>query len=248
MTKYNFNIVANDNNDHSQELLSKSSNVSRSQSKAIEDDLFVDLGLKSGTIWAKYNLGVDPYNLNTEKDWYGDYYAWGELEANKKLYTWRAYSLSYIDLMTKYCPDENLGKDKFKDDLLELESIDDAAYNKCNFKYTKCRIPSNDQYEELINNTNDKYVYNYNGIDRLNGILLASKINDNTIFFPSAGIYTANSTLNDGIGEDGYYWSRTLYDTHAQYAYDFTFCSTRIGSSFDSRCLGESIRYVKYNG
>ena len=42
----------------------------------------VDLGLPSGTLWCKYNLDVDPNQLNKTEDWYGKYYAWGELEGN----------------------------------------------------------------------------------------------------------------------------------------------------------------------
>jgi len=39
----------------------------------------VDLGLPSGTLWCKYNLGASqPYE-------YGDYYAWGEITPNKHL-------------------------------------------------------------------------------------------------------------------------------------------------------------------
>ena len=40
----------------------------------------VDLGLPSRTLWCKYNLGVDPTQLTKSEDWYGQYYAWGELE------------------------------------------------------------------------------------------------------------------------------------------------------------------------
>ena len=44
----------------------------------------VDLGLPSGTLWCKYNLGA-----NTETE-YGDYYAWGEL-TTKSEYTEENY-------------------------------------------------------------------------------------------------------------------------------------------------------------
>ena len=39
---------------------------------------FVDLGLPSGTLWAKYNLGVNPKKLDKYRYWYGEYYQWGE--------------------------------------------------------------------------------------------------------------------------------------------------------------------------
>ena len=50
----------------------------------------VDLGLPSGTLWCKYNLGAtcEPNNNNS---WFGDYYSWGELEPNKKLFDWDHY-------------------------------------------------------------------------------------------------------------------------------------------------------------
>ena len=43
----------------------------------------VDLGLPSRTLWCRYNLGVNPTKLLTPEDWYGYYYAWGELKRNK---------------------------------------------------------------------------------------------------------------------------------------------------------------------
>jgi hypothetical protein len=39
----------------------------------------VDLGLPSGTLWCKYNLGVNPNCLTNPVNWFGDYYAWGEI-------------------------------------------------------------------------------------------------------------------------------------------------------------------------
>ena len=43
----------------------------------------IDLSLPSGTLWCKYNLDVNPNKLSKAKDWYGKYYAWGELKPNK---------------------------------------------------------------------------------------------------------------------------------------------------------------------
>ena len=45
----------------------------------------VDLGLPSGTLWCKYNLGVDQNQLSKPEDWYGDYYAWGDPKPNKTM-------------------------------------------------------------------------------------------------------------------------------------------------------------------
>ena len=70
----------------------------------------VDLDLPSGTLWCKYNLDVDPTKLSKAEDWYGGYYAWGELEANKPTYNWYNYKFGNgNDELTKYCNDYEYG-------------------------------------------------------------------------------------------------------------------------------------------
>ena len=70
-------------------------------------DEVVDLGLPSGTLWCKYNLGVVPNQLSKAEDWYGDYYAWGELEPNKKEYNWDNYKFIHTDGFSKYNKKDN---------------------------------------------------------------------------------------------------------------------------------------------
>ena len=65
-------------------------------------DRWVDLGLPSGILWAKYNVGA------TSPEEYGGYYAWGETE-EKSSYTWENYkylnsaSESYINIGSNIC-------------------------------------------------------------------------------------------------------------------------------------------------
>jgi len=82
----------------------------------IED--VIDLGLPSGTCWFKYNFGVNYKKLDKTpedsipEDWFGDYYAWGELEPkdeytrdNYKFYVknYRSYDRYAGEyLLTKY--------------------------------------------------------------------------------------------------------------------------------------------------
>ena len=96
----------------------------------------VDLGLASGVLWAKYNMGT------TEPTQPGDYYAWGETSTKKKYYSdnykyyiWKDYDLKRI---TKY--NEEDGKT-----VLELE--DDAARANLGVGY---RIPTKEDWEELL--------------------------------------------------------------------------------------------------
>ena len=43
-------------------------------------DNFVDLGLPSGTLWCKFNLGATC--SDTPESWYGHYYKWGSTKPN----------------------------------------------------------------------------------------------------------------------------------------------------------------------
>ena len=96
----------------------------------------VDLGLASGLLWAKYNMGA------TEPTQLGNYYAWGETSPKKKYYSdnykyfiWKGDDLKRI---SKY--NEEDGKT-----VLELE--DDAARANIGVGY---RIPTKEDWEELL--------------------------------------------------------------------------------------------------
>ena len=147
-------------------------------------DEVVDLGLPSGTLWCKYNLGATCEN--TPESWYGDYYAWGELIPNKD--QWNEALYKFTGKMKKY---------NNYDNLFNLLPEDDAAYQfkKChNYKF---HIPIKDQCEELIQYTTvSEYQENYNNVIGLNGYILTSNINNNKIFIPMAGYYGFNGFQN----------------------------------------------------
>lgn len=151
----------------------------------------VDLGLPSGTKWFKYNLGVDYKKLNENpndsipKDWYGNYYAWGETEPNKPKYTSTSYKWNNKQISTKYNSTDNLK---------ELLPEDDAAqqFNKM------LRIPTIDECLELINNTHIECVYNYNNINGLNGYLIINrKDKSKYIFIPASGLMSGSKHIQD---------------------------------------------------
>ena len=109
----------------------------------------VDLGLPSGTLWCKYNLDVDPNQLSKPEDWYGDYYAWGELEPNK-LANWSTYKFGKYDKLTKYCNGRKWGLNGFTDNLTKLLPEDDVAYQNKKLYNFKFHIPTKEQCDELI--------------------------------------------------------------------------------------------------
>ena len=94
--------------------------------------------MPSGTLWCKYNLGVEPSKLDKVEDWHGDYYAWGELEPNKTnkygeiCFNWDNYKFGKANFstgaLTKYCSDPDYGLNSFTDNLTRLLPEDDVAY------------------------------------------------------------------------------------------------------------------------
>ena len=100
----------------------------------------VDLGLASGLLWAKCNLGTtDPTKL-------GDYYAWGETSTKKKYdgetykhYKWGDYNLKRIK---KY---------NAEDGKTVIDPDDDAARVNLGVGY---RIPTQEDWKELLDECN----------------------------------------------------------------------------------------------
>ena len=173
----------------------------------------VDLELPSGTLWCKYNVGVDTDHLNWYKNWYGCYFAWGETDI-KDIYDWSNYKWTENDakrkkilnwdqwemklpFMTKYCNYEKYGLTV--DNKQQLDLQDDAAYiNNLNDQYYEQHIPTIKQIQELLQYTTYKYVNNYKNIRSLNGCLFISKINNEELFFPFTGWKSRSKTVLNG--------------------------------------------------
>jgi len=103
---------------------------------------YVDLGLPSGTMWAKYNMGA------TDLEEVGDYFAWGETTPKTSFtqanYTfWDANTNTY----TKY---------NATDGKTTLDPEDDAATQLWGSGWS---IPTEDQWMELFNNIIDFQIY-----------------------------------------------------------------------------------------
>lgn len=94
----------------------------------------IDLGLPSGLLWAKSNMGT------TNPTEIGDYYAWGETSTKKK-YHGENYK--------HYTGDLDLKKYYEKDWKTVLELEDDAARANLGVGY---RIPTQEDWQELLDN------------------------------------------------------------------------------------------------
>lgn len=194
---------------------------------------FVDLGLPSGLLWATTNIGA----LVPEE--FGLYFAWGETQGYSgltidKQFDWGDYELCKGSLatLTKYNNNSFLGK---VDNLKTLKLEDDAAY----ISYNKCRMPTEDEYRELVNNTTSTWE-TLNGV---NGRRFTSKTNSNSIFIPAAGSYYKGSA--DEIGSCGYLWSSTLNDIEPHTGWSLFFNQHYAYLTHYSRRDGAPIRAVK---
>mgnify|MGYP007130648445 CR=1 FL=1 len=79
-----------------------------------------------------------------------------------------------------------------------------------------------------------------NGVE---GRMITSKSNGNSIFLPAAG-YRYDPNLYNA-GSDGYYWSRSLDTSYSCYAYYLRFYSSDIYTHNYFRDDGKSVRPVR---
>ena len=185
----------------------------------------VDLGLS--VKWATCNVGA-----SSPED-FGGYYAWGETE-EKSYYDWSTYKYckdSYTT-MTKYCTDSSYGS---VDNKTVLTPEDDVAHVKWGGSW---RMPTSGEIGELINNCSWTWTVQ-NGV---NGYLVTSKSNGNSIFLPAAGNRWDENVYYSG--SNGIYWSASLYEDGSNSAYYLYFYSGGRNQSNSGRYTGFSVRPV----
>ncbi|MBO6077642.1 MAG: hypothetical protein J6P66_02685 [Bacteroidaceae bacterium] len=157
----------------------------------------VDLGLSTGTLWAKCNMGA------TSPEQSGSFFAWGEVEPTKKEFDWSNYNLCKGDEFSfiKYCPNKDRGYQEFVDNKTVLDDQDNAAKKIMGSNW---RIPSQEDYAELIYKCDIRRCK----LNNVWGFLFTSKVNGNSLFMPLAGRMDQNKTnFKDAYG---FYWSNKL--------------------------------------
>ena len=186
---------------------------------------YVDLGLPSGTLWASCNIGaVTPENPGLLFQW-GDTrgYTVGQVGADKIFY-WNDYPFGAYGASSKYNTREGLKT-------LALE--DDAAHtNWGNGWYT----PTQEQFEELFNNTVYEYIDNYNNTG-VSGLLFTG--NGNQLFLPHTG-YAGGDFFDYG---GGYYWTSSIGDSDNESYY--CYFNNSISFADLECCNGLAVRAVR---
>lgn len=200
-----------------------------------EDDEspFVDLGLPSGTLWAKVNLGA-----SSETD-YGNYYAWAETTGYKeatqeKQFIWEDYK--FFDGYQSDTTIPNFTKYSQTDEMVSLEPEDDAATVILGNEYS---VPTSDQAQELFTNCTYEFVTDYKGT----GVSVAkftSNNNGKELIIPAAGYYK-NGILQ---GEEDYSYIWTSRARIGSYSIAYAVCTDYI-DTVTYRCYGIPIRPVK---
>ena len=175
----------------------------------------VDLGLPSGTLWAKYNIGA------TKESDYGDLFAWGATEP------YRLNGTTPIDNTNNYAKSY---ANTIQHDLYPNEDAATVKWGK------GWKMPTKAQVDELLANT----TYEWTTISGVNGGKFTAS-NGNYIFFPAAGL--VNGGLLNGRGSYGNCWSRSR--NSSTYAWRLNFGSSGRNIFAVDRYDGFSLRPVR---
>lgn len=198
----------------------------------LSTDLYVDLGLPSGTLWYNSNLGA---NSPTAR---GYYFSWGNKEGYVASYTEGDYQgtiVGYSFIQDNY---ELTNGYQLSDGYIPVEN--DAATDILGEGWV---IPTATQFQELLDNC----TLTWETIEGVPGKLFTSNINGNVIFLPNTGNGTGD-TLSSPRFEAGY-WTSTEDENNTNNAYAFAL-STYILPNLtpvhpEEKRFGYGIRAVK---
>lgn len=201
---------------------------SKSDDVVVETEpIAVDLGLPSGTLWCDRNVGAkSPSDC-------GAFFSWGNTEPH------------YPKLNMDWGDDDEAFDFLFnwdnykKSEGYKLEGNIDLAHDAARVNMGEpWQMPTSDQFKELYDNC----TWERKTVNGINGYLVTSKINGNSVFFPAAGYGYGTSLLNRG--SYGLYWSSSWYSSDVAYRMDFN--SSSVNPQYDSsRCYGFSVRAVQ---
>ena len=231
---------------------------------------YVDLGLPSGTLWAKMNVGAE-----SETD-AGLYFAWGETQGYTasqvsgsatphKDFSWNDYALTEDNGST-------MSKYNASDNKTHLELTDDAAAANMGGDW---HMPNRAQCLELFKETKNGFVTNagaftqyawsdndgysspttttaaISGWDTAGYFFFKNTYTSVTdaitaedyLFIPAAG-YCEDGGVS-GVGVGGNVWASALYseDVEGAWSFDFNGGGAGVGGSGD-RDYGQSVRGV----
>ena len=200
---------------------------------------YVDLGLPSGTLWAKNNIcGFYP------EDGEQFYFPWG-MSSYVMNNGWNHYAFfegtDESDVrVNKYCTNSGQGVNGFTDGLTELLPEDDTATMLWGDNW---QMPSKAQFLELFDSRYTETEFMQHERNLYYGYKITSKTNGNSIFLRAAGYHDDERVLK---GEEfGLYWLRTLDTNNNLQAEYLTFDASGFRIGQYPRYFGLSVRPVR---
>lgn len=211
-----------------------------SVTKEPEEILFIDLGLPSGTKWAKGNIvsdGNGGYKVGEETD-YGAYFSWGNVTPHFSS-NGSTFDDGYNFSQTTYnnTPGASISyTSQHKGRDYTANTTNDAARACLGGSW---QVPTATQFQELYDNTDNEWTT----ISGVNGRKFMKKTDHSVyVFFPAAGGGNSTSLLNRG--SYGFYWSSSLYSADRGYYLRFDSSNVRAQNRI-SRYYGSSVRAVQ---
>ncbi|MCR5818692.1 MAG: hypothetical protein K6F89_06315 [Prevotella sp.] len=184
------------------------------QSQGDDDELYVDMGLPSGLLWAKKNIDLtqDNHFAASEYQYECSFFSWGNTQGHNPnaqntfadVYDWGTANDGPYASTPGAALTGNISP-----------SFDAARVNLG----TPWRMPNTNEYKELFDNidyidsggatidstTADKRTT----VDGIVGLRIKSKLNGNILFFPASG--GGSGTSWNSRGSYGLYWASSLY-------------------------------------
>ena len=207
-------------------------NVSGDTSAVITGtSVMVDLGLPSGTLWAKGNLVKDAngnYAIGNETDW-GTYISWGNIIGHNEGEGYNFDQATY---------DGTPGK-QVSANIPSTDAAHDICFARLGAPW---HLPTKEDFQELYDNTDSEWVADYNGTGVAGRKFMKKSDHSVYVFFPAQGYYDGTSLSSRG--SSGYYWSSSFLN--ATYAYDLYFGSSSfIPQDYYYRRFGLTVRPVQ---
>ena len=206
----------------------------KQKQKTIE---YVEIG---GLKWATMNLGA------TKPEEPGLYFAWGDVVGQYAATTGTgAFSKSYEWKTTPFNNGKSTSQNTWFSNNQSLWITDDATlkpdYDAANVLIGGgWRMPTKEDLDNLLSNTNQGKVTDYNGTG-VAGWICTSKTDDTkAIFLPATGYGDGTGVASSG---NGYYWSSTLVVTNKGNAYRISLGEDPVTGN-NSRYQGRCIRPV----
>lgn len=234
-------------------------------SDAFNGHEYVDLGLPSGTKWAKMNVGAE-----SEKD-AGLYFAWGETTGYTAAQVGTDKNFSWSDYALTQDSGSTMSKYNASDNKTHLELTDDAAAAKMGGDW---HMPNRAQCIELFKETKNGFVTNAGAFTQYawsdsNGYSSPTQTTatidnwdtagyfffknsytsvtdaisaEDYLFIPAAGRCGGGGVLF--VGDGGVVWASALDSGGVENAWFFFFDSGIAGVYDGGRCSGLSVRGV----